>query len=91
MDMNQSDALRRLEVLEAEARRASLGPFLDRLAATTGITVGEIMAEAERVTRATEGQSMTSTLAWIALDCGMTVDDLAAEADVLLAAAGPGR
>ncbi len=89
--MSQSDALKRVEALEAETRRDDLGPFLERLAETSGITVGEIMAEAERVMAATEGQSMTSTLAWIALDCGMTVDDLAAEADVLLAAAGLGH
>jgi hypothetical protein len=84
-----NDFTRRLEVLEAETRRDDLDPFLARLAATSGITVGEILAEAERVTRATEGQSMASTLAWIADDCGMTVEALAAEADVLLAASAP--
>jgi len=88
---NQNDAMKRLETLEGQTRRDDLGPFLERLAATSGITVGEIMAEAERVMRATEGQSMTSTLAWIALDSGMTVADLQSEADVLLTAAGPGR
>jgi len=87
--MNQSEALKRVETLEGQTRRDDLTPFLERLAATSGITVGEIVAEAERVTRATEGQSMTSTLAWIADDCGMTVDALAAEADVLLAASAP--
>jgi len=86
-----NDFTRRIETLEGQTRRDDLTPFLERLAATSGITVGEIMAEAERVMRATEGQSMTSTLAWIALDSGLTVDALAAEADVLLAAAGPGR
>jgi hypothetical protein len=87
--MNQNEALKRLEVLEAETRRDDLGPFLERLAATTGITAGEIVAEAERVMLATEGQSRAGVLAWIALDCGMTVDALAAEADVLLAASAP--
>ena len=89
--MNQSEALKRVETLEGQTRRDDLTPFLERLAATSGITVGEIMAEAERVMRATEGQSMTATVAWIADDCGVTVADLQSEADVLLAAAGPGR
>jgi hypothetical protein len=63
---------------------------LESLAAQTGISAGEIRAEAERVLMATEGQSRAEVLAWIAADCGMTVDDLAAEADVLLAASGEG-
>ena len=84
-----NDLTRRIETLETQTRRDDLTPFLERLAATSGITVGEIQAEAERVMAATEGQSMASTLAWIADDCGMTVDALAAEADVLLAASAP--
>jgi len=84
---NQSGATRRLDALEDQSRRDDLGPYLERLAVASGLTVGEITVEAERVTMATEGLSRPEVLGWIAADCGMSVDALEAEADALLAAA----
>ena len=82
--MNQADAMRRLEALEAEARQASLGPLLEELAVKTGIAATEIWAEAERVAHVTEGMSWPVALAWLAADAGMTTAELSAEAERLL-------
>jgi len=81
---SQADAMRRLEVLEAQNRRDEQGPHLERLSKATGISVGEILSEAERVNVATNGLNYRDRMAWVAADCGMSVDALEAEANALL-------
>lgn len=83
--MTTNEQMRRLEELEAQARVDKQGPHLERLAAATGISVQEILAEAARVNVATDGLNYRDRMAWVASDCGMTVDELEAEANALLA------
>jgi|GEM_PF-4299988 hypothetical protein len=82
---SQSAAMKRLEALEAQARVDAQGPSLERLAAASGISIGEILAEASRVEAATSNLTYRERLAWIAADCGISVDALEAEANSLLA------
>jgi hypothetical protein len=77
--------MRRLEVLEADARRDAQAPHLERLSAATGISTVEILAEAARVEAACGNLTHRERLCWIAADAGMTIDELLAEADALLA------
>jgi hypothetical protein len=83
--MTTSEQVRRLEALEAEARLDAQGPLLARLATNSGISVGEILSEASRVEIATAHLNYRQRLEWIAADAGMTVAELEAEADALLA------
>jgi len=82
---SQSDAMKRLLALEAQSRLDAQGPLLDDLAAASGVSTVEILAEAERIEAATGSLTYRERLAWIAADCGLTVDALEAEADQLLA------
>ncbi len=83
--MTTNEQMRRLEVLEADARRDAQGPYLERLAAATGISTVEILAEAARVEAATAHLTHREQLEWVAADAGVTVGELLAEADALLA------
>jgi transcriptional regulator with XRE-family HTH domain len=82
---SQTDAMKRLEAIEAQNRVDKQGPHLERLAAATGISVGEILSEASRVEAATSNLTHHERIGWIAADCGLTIDELLAEADALLA------
>jgi hypothetical protein len=73
------DIATRIASLEAAAAARQIAPFLESLAAKTGIPAAEIWAEAERVVAATEGQPMPEVLAWIANDAGVSVEALEAE------------
>ena len=84
--MTTNEQMRRLEELEAQARYDEQGPHLARLSAATGISIGEIMAEANRVNVATAHLNYRQRLEWVAADAGMSVDELEAEANALLAA-----
>ncbi len=83
--MNQADAMKRLEAIEAQNRRDEQGPSLARLSAASGISVGEILSEAARVEAATDNLTHRERLGWIAADAGLTIDELLAQADALLA------
>ena len=82
---SQADAVKRLLALEAQNRRDAQEPHLARLAAATGISVQEILAEAARVEAATSNLTHHERIGWIAADAGMSVDELEAEANALLA------
>jgi hypothetical protein len=77
--------MNRLAALEAQNRLDEQGPYLERLSAATGISVQEILAEAERVNVATDGLNYRDRMAWVASDCGISVAELEAEANALLA------
>ena len=66
--MNQQEALRRLERLEAEARREDLRPELERLAAEHDLDPDDILAEAHRIRQATEGMTRGQMVEWVADD-----------------------
>jgi hypothetical protein len=82
--MTTTDAMRRIEALEAAKRREDLGPLATELAAQVGVTVDELMAEAERIAVATAGLAMDETYAYMAADAGIPVAELRAEADRLM-------
>jgi len=82
---SQADAMKRLEAIEAQNRLDKQGPYLERLASNSGISINEILAEAERVNVATAMLTHREQLEWIAADAGMSVTELLAEADALLA------
>ena len=83
--MSNQDAMKRLEAIEAQNRRDEEGPHLERLSKATGISIGEILAEAERVNVATAHLNYRDRMAWVAADAGMTVVELEDEANRLLA------
>ncbi len=83
--MTTNEQMNRLAVLEAQNRLDEQGPYLERLSAATGISVQEILAEAERVNVATDGLNYRDRMAWVASDCGISVAELEAEANALLA------
>ncbi len=82
---NQADAMKRLEALEAQNRLDKRGPYLERLSTNSGISVQEILAEASRVEAATSNLTHHERIGWIAADAGMSVTELLAQADALLA------
>ncbi len=86
--MTTSDQMRRIEHLETASARTNLGPLVERIAAVSGITVGEIMAEADRILAATPDMTPGQRLDWLAHDSGTTVAELQAQSAHLLAAAG---
>ena len=81
--MNESEALKRLEQIEARARQEDLRPELERLAAENGLEVDEIVAEAHRIRAATSGMSRPEQMAWHARDLAsstsLTEDEALAE------------
>lgn len=66
--MNQQEALRRLEVLEAKAREADIKPTLMALEAESGIPAEEILAESRRIHTAIEGMSRFEAEDWLTQD-----------------------
>lgn len=66
--MNQQEALKRLERLEAEARQEDLRPELERLCAENDLDPDDILAEAHRGRAATAGMSREQQKAWHAQD-----------------------
>ncbi len=76
--MNQADAERRLEELEAQNRQRDLRPLLESMAAQTGVSVDDILAEAERlrVTYGTDPVAIESGIAW---ETGATIEEIRAE------------
>ena len=77
--MNQSEAERRLEALEARKQRRDLWPLLERLSAETGASVDDIRIEAERL-RTTYGADPVAMEHGLAQELGITVDQIRAEA-----------
>ncbi len=90
--MNQREAERRLEELEARKQRQALRPLLERLSAETGVSVDEILIEAERL-RTTYGADPVAMECGIAQEMGVTVDQVRAEAQQVIggAAQRPGQ
>jgi hypothetical protein len=78
--MSQTDALRRLEELEAKARYVDLQPLLERLSAETGVSVDDILIEAERL-RTTYGMDPLAIESGIAGELGIPVEQVRAEAE----------
>jgi hypothetical protein len=85
---SQADAMKRLLAIEEQNRVDKQGPYLERLATNSGISINEILAESERIHSATAMLTHREQLEWVAADAGMTIDELLAEADALLAFEG---
>ncbi len=83
--MTTNEQMNRLAALEAQNRLDEQGPYLERLATNSGISINEILAESERIHSATAMLTRREQLEWIAADAGMSVTELLAEADALLA------
>lgn len=66
--MTTSDQMKRLEALEAEARKVDMGPELERLAAESGIDAADILAEGERISRAIAGMNRFEAEDWLVAD-----------------------
>lgn len=66
--MNQQEALRRLEALEAKAREEDVRPMLAALEAESGIPADEILAESRRIHTAIEGMTRFEAEDWMAQD-----------------------
>ncbi len=66
--MNQAEALKRLEALEAKAREEDMQPALAALEAETGIPADEILAESRRIQTAIAGMSRFEAEAWMTQD-----------------------
>ncbi len=77
--MNQKEAERRLEALEAQEQQRDLRPMLERLSAETGVSVDDILIEAERV-RTTYDLDPMAMECGIAEEIGITVDQIRTEA-----------
>lgn len=84
--MNQKEALRRLEELEAQNRRRDLEPMLESLSAQTGVSVDDILAEAERLrtTYGTDPMAIESGIAW---ETGATLEEIRVEAEHVMGGA----
>ncbi len=81
--MNQKEAERRLEELEAKARSVDLRPLLESLAARTGVSADDILVEAERL-RTTYGADPLAIELGIAGELGTTVEQIRAEAEQMI-------
>ncbi len=77
--MNQGNAERRLEALEAQERHRDLQPLLERLSAETGVAVDELLIEAERL-RTTYGADLVAMECGLAQELGIPVEQVRAEA-----------
>ena len=80
------DIATRIASLEAAAAARQIAPFLESLAAKTGIPAAEIWAEAERVVEATDGLTEHQRIAFIAWETGVPVEQIEREAAALLEA-----
>ncbi len=83
--MNQADALKRIETLEAQKRQRDLQPVLESLAAQTGVSVDAILVEAERLitTYGADPVAIESGVSW---ETALSVDEVRAEAEHFLGA-----
>jgi hypothetical protein len=84
--MNQADAERRIEDLETRNRQRDLRPLLESLAARTGVSVDDILAEAERLqgTYGTDPMAIESGIAW---ETGATLEEIRVEAEHVMGGA----
>lgn len=76
--MNHQGARRRLEKLEAQARRQAISADAARMAASSGIDVDELMAEAERIARLRVDLGHDEMLVTVAAEIGLSVEELLA-------------
>ncbi len=90
--MNQADALKRLEELEAKARYVDLQPLAEAAAERFGFSVDELIAEAELLARRVEEIGIVAVqaeqdaeAARVAERCGVSVGQLASDVDAFFA------
>lgn len=80
--MSQIDALKRLERIEAQARRRSLEPHIRRLAREMSHDLGEevdgdeLLDHAERVAKRFSEVGEEQAVAELAMECGVSVEEL---------------
>jgi hypothetical protein len=84
--MNQKEAERRLDELEARKQQWELRPMLERLSAETGVSVDDILIEAERL-QTTYGSDPLAIELGIAGELGLTVEQIRTEAEQVMDAA----
>jgi hypothetical protein len=77
-----NDLTRRIEILETQTRRDSLGPRLEALAAQTGFSVTELQDEVERL-HVTYGTNPLAVERGVAEETGLTVEQVRDEAESL--------
>lgn len=78
-----SDAMKRLETLEAQHRRWSLEPYAQELAEQQGLDVDELIDEAGRILQRIDAVGEDRAYAELAAEWGITVEELRAEAAAL--------
>ncbi len=90
--MNQADALKRLEALEAKARHVDVRPLAEAAAERFGFSADELIAEAERLARRVEEIGVVALqaeqdaeAARIAELVGVTVEQLDCDVDAFFA------
>ncbi len=90
--MNQADALKRLEELEAKARYVDLQPLAEAAAERFGFSVDELIAEAELLARRVEEIGIVAVqaeqdaeAARVAERCGVSVEQLYSDVDAFFA------
>jgi len=89
--MIQQDALRRLELLEAQARHVDIRPMAEAAAERLGVDVDELIAEAQRLARRVEEigfPALEAELAEQAERSGITVEQLYGDVNELFAERG---
>jgi hypothetical protein len=80
--MSQSDALKRIETLEARKRQDDLTVMVNAIVAGTGIDRDELVAEAERIASFMPANLTPRDQArWLARDMGQPDDQIEAMAD----------
>lgn len=84
--MNQADAERRLEELEAKARHVDVRPLAEAAAERSGFSVDDILIEAERL-HAAYGADPLAIECGIAQEQGVTVEQIRAEAQPVMGGA----
>ncbi len=66
--MVTNEQMKRLEALEARARREDMRPMLEQVAAEHDLDVDELAREVWRIRAATEGMSRPEQKAWFVRD-----------------------
>jgi len=69
---------RRLAALEARTRRETLAPLITFIAERHGVTEAEIITEASRIVRLTEGMTEEERRRWLAAETGATLEAIEA-------------